>query len=150
MPDRPTYDNGGLRLYLLSLPEVTTIVGTRVWANEMPDAEARNMPRAAILVNSAGLGSRLLIGRSNIPIIARTKDIRCYGATLYESRRLFDVVHVALKALNRKRIVDPTNDTPPILLYSAVSAGGVFTNREPESNWPVSFGTYDVTASEVG
>lgn len=141
------YDVAALRKYLLSDADVNTLSGGRVFGNELPDAEAALMPRKCVVINSAGLGSRGLAARSYMPISSRTKVVRCYGETPYDTRLLFNAVDRALKLLSR-RLVTPDGLSAQ-LLYSAVSTGGVTTAREQQTDWPVSFSSYDVLASDV-
>lgn len=147
MPDAFAYDVGALRAFLVADATVNTLSGGRVFANELPDAEAAAMPRKCVILTSAGLGSRGLSARSNLAVSSRTKLVRCYGETPYESRRMFDAVNQALKALTR-RLATPAG-LSPVLVYSAVATGGVTTTREPESEWPVSFSSYDVLTADV-
>lgn len=136
------YEMQALREFLLADSAVATMVGERVFANEMPDTEAVLMPRKVILIQSAGGAYLSQANRSYMEIDARMKDVRCYGETPYESRRLFDAVNDALKNMRRHL-------QGGCLLYSAVKIGGPTTVREPNDEWPLSFASYQVLAAEV-
>lgn len=143
-----TYDNGALRVYLLNDADVNGMVAGRVFAEELPRQEAGNMPRHAVLIMSAGGAWVSRAQSSNLPIDGRMKDVFCYGPTPYESRRLFDAVHQALKNLTRREVT-PTGLATPVLLFDAVKVGGPTGRRDPETNWPFTFASYSVMAAET-
>lgn len=137
------YDIGAIRQYLLSESEINTLVDGRVFGIEIPDTEANAMPRKCILINSVGTGNV----NAGFGAYGNTlKDIRCYGETPYESARVYDAVKHYLKQLTRREVT-PTG-LLPVLLYSAIPVSGSFTSREPDTDWPVTFGTYNIMISE--
>lgn len=136
------YEMQALRLFLLADPVVAPLVDGRVFANEIPDEEAEFMPRKTVLISSAGSAYLSTANSSYQQVDARMKDVRCYGESPYESRRLWDAVNAALKNMRRHLRGD-------CLLYSAVKIGGPETMREPDDEWPLSFSSYQVLAAEV-
>jgi hypothetical protein len=138
-----------IRKWLLDDSEINALVGGRIYAFELPDTEADDMPRKVILINDAGSG---LQDSSYRNIDWTLKDIRCHGETMYESTVVYDTVKAKLKALKRTLItgmVDAQlNPLPDIFLYSAVPVAGRFTSREPDTDWPTSFGTFNIMVSE--
>jgi hypothetical protein len=137
------FDIGGIISYLKDDAEVAALVGTRVFGFEIPGSEADDMPRATVLINDAGLGNQ----DGSWGATGNTlKDVRCYADSPYESARLFDLVRSKLKQLTRTEVT-PTG-IKAILLYSAIQVTGRFTTREPDTEWPVSFGTFNIMVSE--
>lgn len=140
--------------YLRAHAGVAALAGTRVYATELPADQAAQMPRTAVLVNDAGLGSgggaMGMMNRSNLPFGQSTKDLRCYGATAFESRRLWNVVAGALKDLGQSaggyRVAIPTQGT--VRLISATPAAPA-QMREPEVDWPVTFSTFNLAAIDT-
>lgn len=142
-----------VRLYLLSIPEVTALVGTRVFADELPGSLADEMPLAAIVINDAGLGSGggalNMSNNSYMPVTNSTKDLRCYGQTFAQARRVWGVAAGALKDLGLHGREEIDVDGVGVLLYSATPAAPA-TMREPQVDWPLTFGTFNLLAAENG
>lgn len=148
-------DLAALVAYLRTDAQIIALCGTRVFADELPSEEAALMPRAAIVVNDAGLGSGGgalgMLNASNIPVNQTTKDLRCYGATFEEARKVWGVAAGALKELGQvggRRVItlaDPGSTR--VMLYSA-TPGAPATTREPEVDWPLTFGTFNLMAAE--
>lgn len=136
------YEMGALRAFLLADAGIAALVGEDVYANEIPDVEAESMPRKLVLISSAGGAYLSQANRSFLPIDARMKDVRCYGETPYEARRLWDEVNEALKNMRRHLRGD-------CLLYSATKIGGPTSLREPNVEWPLTFASYQVLAAET-
>lgn len=149
-------DIAAVRAYLLADAQIAALVGTRVFCDELPDEEAASMPRPAIVINDSGLGSGGgalgMTNESNIPIGITTKDLRCYGATFVEARRVWGLAAGALKELGQTtgRVVIALTDaygTHSVMLYSATPAAPS-TTREPDVDWPLTFGTFNLMAAE--
>lgn len=134
------YDVKPLMTYLSLDPEITSRVGTRIYGNEIPNSEADNMPRHLILVNPAGTAR---VDRSRLNVALRLFDFRCYGPSMYESAYLFLLVARRLKLMER-------NLSEGVLLYDATQLTGRFTSREPDTEWPVSYGSFQIFLSEEG
>lgn len=131
---------------------VAALVGTRVFADELPASLAASMPIKAIVVNDAGFGSGGgALGMSNnsyMPWANTTKDMRCYGETYAEARKVWNAAAGALKdlGLSGREVIDIGGGIR-VMLYSATPAAPA-TMREPEVDWPLTFGTFNLEAAE--
>lgn len=148
MPDAFAHDLGALIAYLTSDSTVNALVSGRIWGDEMPSSEAVSMPRKCVIINTVGQGGYGRESRSEIAIDRRMKDVRCYGETPYEAERLWNAVNLALKRL-RRHLVTPPSGLGQVLLYSAVKVAGPTSRREPDSEWPIAFGTYNVMVADA-
>ncbi len=153
-PDVQPYADelAGVVAYLAADAAVIALCGTRVFGDELPDEEAVSMPRAAVVVNDGGLGSGGgalgLANNSYMPFGTSTKDLRCYGATFAQSRAVWNACARALKNLGLAgRTVVTLSDSTSVVLYDATPAAPA-TTREPEVDWPLTFGTFNLTAAE--
>lgn len=140
MTSEVLYDIQPLLTYIAQEPDIVAMTGTRIYGNEMPNAEATAMPRGLIVVNAAGTAR---MARDRLNLGHKIFDVRCYGATMYLSSMLFLLVARRLKLLERVLVNG-------VLLYDATQITGRFTSREPDTDWPVSFGSFEVTLSEEG
>lgn len=138
-----TYDIAAIRTYLSLNSDLSTLVDGRIFGVELPEGQAEGNPRKAVIINDGGNGIQDESYRS---IAWTLKDVRCYGETVYESVRVYNAVKQILKQLTRT-LVEP-EDCEPMFLYSAVPVTGRFTSREPDTNWPVSFGTFNIMIGE--
>ena len=126
-----------LRTVLLDSRDVITLVGTRVFAMELPKAEAVSMPRAAVvLVYSGGFPETRMA-----PVVSLRVDIYSYGETFHASGAVDRAVYDALKALSRHT----SGDT---LIHSVSLAGGPLPLRDGDAGWPVQMRSVTVTADE--
>jgi len=126
-----------LRTVILNSPDVTALVGTRVFAAELPKAEAQSMPRAAVvLVYSGGFSTT-----RTSPVVSPRVDIYSYGETFHASGQVDRAVYGALKALSRYT----SGDT---LIHSVSLAGGPLPLRDGDAGWPVQMRSVTVTADE--
>jgi hypothetical protein len=128
-----------LRLYLLYDPAVSALALERVYAGELPKAEADNMPRYAVVATLAG-GSG---PASDAPIMQVTVDIACYGATVMQATGLYLAVRAALRTLRR------ATDDGEALLHSAVEIAGPMELRDPETKWPLTWSSWRILAGET-
>lgn len=148
MPDTMAYDVGAIIAYLSADATVAALVSGRIWGDEMPPSEAVSMPRKCVIINTVGQGGYGRESRSEIAVDMRMKDVRCYGETPYEARRIYDAVNLALKRL-RRHLVTPPAGLGQVLLYSAVKVAGPTSRREPDTEWPIAFGTYNFTVADT-
>ena len=124
--------------YLKADSDITALVGTRVFGIELPESETDNMPRKAIVIKqSGGDGSRGYLEHS-----ANRMDVFCYGETPYEARKVRREVYDVLKQLDRTVI----NST---LVHWVNPSGGPLDLRDPDTQWPVVFESFQVFAAEV-
>lgn len=128
-----------IRALLAADTDIQTLVGQtaasdyRVFHSELPDTESGSMPRQAVVLAQAGGPGRAK--RTNLRRIRL--DTICYGATLYESQRLHDVVREVLEGLAR------TSSSVKTIEMSSEGQNG----RDPLKQWPVCFATYTVLAT---
>jgi hypothetical protein len=128
-----------VRALLAADADVAALLAARVFGGELPGAEAKLMPRAAIVVRPAG-GTQSIGGEWQDFGDTRI-DVRCYGATPREAYALWRTVHPVLKHLKRQ-VVDET------MLHWARPAGGPIAMRDPDTEWPSVNCSWQVLASE--
>lgn len=129
-----------LRAFVAADAAVIVLAGTRVFAEELPKAEADLQPRSTVLIESAGGGS----SRDFVRLSRTGIDVRTYGVTPFHAMKLHLAVHEALKHL--ERVVQ----TPgPVLLHSVVVLGGPLALRDPNASWPFVFRSYELLAAET-
>lgn len=121
--------------------DIVALVGTRVFGVELPQAEAASMPRKAIVVQPSGggvfsVGSRDLIEHSDMRV-----DIFCYGETVFEAEKVRREVYDTLKTLGRTII-------NTVLVHWINPAGGLLSLRDPDTQWPVQFQSWQMFYSE--
>jgi len=143
MTDSFTYDNGALRGVLLADTVVNTLTAGRIFADELPDVQAKDMPRKAVVISSAG-GTGAF---GYVPIGYRAKDFKCYAESPYEASRLWSAVQQVLHGIQRQ-LVNPPGGLGGVLLYDAARVSGPIMLREPETNWPLVFGTFSVLIAD--
>ena len=128
-----------LRELVAADADVAALAGTRVFAAELPDSEAAQMPRAAAVIAASGGPP----DAGYAPLAHRRIDVRTYGKTPLGAMKLHLAVHAVLKSLRR---------TPSltVLVHSAALEAGPVAMREPEvgAEWPFVFASYAVLASE--
>lgn len=109
-----------------------TGAGTRVFGWELPLAEAQHMPRCALVISDAGgfhEGLPEVMDRSRV-------DVRAYGATMDEAKRLAVLVRLRLKELRRWA------SSLGLVLHAPSPAGGYIPLREPTGGWPLVLRSY--------
>jgi hypothetical protein len=122
-----------LRVFLLTDTGVNTLVGTRVFAVELPASEAASMPRQCVVIKPSG-GPAFQPG-SYIDHAFQTLDVFSYGETPFEAEAVRDAVNDALRLLRRGAI----NTT---LIHWVQPAGGWASNRDPDADWPFGFQSF--------
>lgn len=126
-----------LKAILLADSTVANLVVKRV-GMEVPEADAKNMPVAAIVLKPAGGpkdGGYQTTGNQRV-------DVICYGESLAESWTVYLAVYTVLNAIEREL-------SQGVLVHSAdVQAKGA-TARDPLKQWPVTYSSWLVLASEV-
>ena len=123
--------------YLKADSDIVALVGTRVFGIELPELETNFMPRKAIVIKqSGGDGSGGYLEHSSPRI-----DIFCYGETPHQARTVRREVFDVLKQLIRT-VTDST------LINSISPEGGPLDLRDPDTQWPVVFESYQVFAGE--
>jgi len=126
-----------VRSHLLNDADVLTLAGVRVYAGELPKTEASAMPRQAVVVTLAGGAGPA----SDVPIMQIVIDVTCYGATGLQATSLYLATRAALRTLRRDLAADS-------LLHSAVELSGPMELRDPDTDWPLTWSSWRVIASE--
>lgn len=114
------------------------LVDGRVFGGELPQAEAEQMPRPAVLVRYSGGGT---LGTSYQQWGDVRTDLICYGQTAKTASDLWRICHPRLKQLARERWAECT-------LYWARESGGPLNVRDPVTEWPYCLSTWQVLAHE--
>lgn len=110
-------------------------LGTRVFGGELPEGETKHMPRRALVIRPSGGLS--LTGQSNLEHDTQRVDLFAFGATPQEAGRLMAAAHLCLRRVNR--VV-----SAGVLIHWCQSAGGFLSSREPETDWPRVFQSFQV------
>lgn len=128
-----------VRTILLADSAIAALVGTRV-SGEIEDDEAKNMPRANIVLSPSGGpgnpgGGYQQYGKTRL-------DVICYGANLYESWLVYLAAYGVLKAIQRAKAAG-------VLVHTAEVSSKGSAARDPVKQWPVTYSSWLVQASEV-
>lgn len=131
-----------LRRFLLSDPSVYATAGGRVFVVELPDKEIASMPRSCVIIRGTG-GGQMPASTGYLEVGDIRIDIACYGETPLAAFELNLAVRGALKQMRR-------NVQAATVLHWAQPAGGPNTEREPDTEWPLTLSTWQVLWSERG
>lgn len=129
---------GALVAYLKTILSVATLTSSRIFGGELPKAEAKFMPRAAIVIKATGGVSQT--GDSFVETDTQRVDVFAFGVTPREAARVSRAAGLALRRLTRSVHAG-------VLLHSASAASGSLSVREPEVNWPRHFQSFQVLHS---
>lgn len=135
-----------LRSFLELDAGVSALVGTRVFAAELPRDEVSSMPRKCLVISLSG-GPQSIGARSDVPHSVDRYDMRCYGETPYQASLLFYTVRVIMRRLHRQVMSDGVSN---ILIHDAVQTGGPLTLREESGDWPLLFGSWEIFTGDEG
>lgn len=124
---------GGLVAYLKTIPAVATLTGSRIFGGELPGAETRHMPRACIVIKASGGVS--LTGESTLEHDTQRVDVFAFGPTPREAARISRAAGLALRRLQRGVYAG-------CLIHWANAASGSFATREPVTEWPRHFQSF--------
>lgn len=129
-----------LRTILLADPDLDTAVNGQVYGGEIPEAESKSMPVAAVVLRPAGGpstpgGGYQQFGKQRV-------DVVCYGHTLSESYAIDRLVYPILNAIQRQ-VADS------VLVHSATCEAKAATARDPLKQWPTTYSSWLVLAAEV-
>lgn len=138
----PADPTGALIAILNADSRVSALAADHIFGGELPDSENKGtvMPRQTILLADGGGANAL--GGGYQPFGDQRVDVRCYGATLRDARTLYGAVLLALKGL-RPTVWDGTR------IMWCRPAGGPMTFREPGTEWPCSFSSWQTLAMEA-
>ncbi|MBS3927092.1 MAG: hypothetical protein KGZ65_00105 [Sphingomonadales bacterium] len=115
-------------------------VGERVFGSELPEDECDSMPEASIVVKRAG--GLDVIGQGFQEYGDIRVDVLCYAATPFLAEDLHLAVHPAMKQLRRTVYGD-------CVLHWARSSGGAIPLRDPDTDWPFTFSSWQVLVGEL-
>lgn len=136
IPDRLT----ALIAILKADAAVSAQVGTRVFGGELPPAETASMPRkATVISHGGGLG---VFGGGYQEYGDTRVDARCYGETPLEADDVWRAAYGALKQM--RRTLQGT-----IYVHWARPSGGPLSLRDPDTDWPYVFSSFQVLAAEA-
>lgn len=121
--------------YLKADAGLAALLGAQVFGGELPAGEAISMPRKALVVKPSG-GTSLTAGSFAEHDTGRF-DLFGFGETPHEAARVADAGALAMKRLRR-------GVWAGTLLHWARSAGGASSGREPGTEWPRSFRSYQL------
>lgn len=114
---------------------VAAVTGGRVTGGEVPAKEAKNMPRAALVVAASG-GVSLTAG-SFVEHDTSRVDLFGYGATPEEANRVLATAALALRRVKRALAAG-------VLVHWVSPAGGATGGRDATLAWPRAFQSFQV------
>jgi len=120
---------------LLADADVAAAVAARGFGGELPASETKHMPRAAFVVRASGGVS--LSGDSYAEADTQRIDVFTYGATPREAGALADLIALTLRRVERQVSANT-------LVHWVKSAGGYASGREPVTEWPRAFRSFQV------
>jgi hypothetical protein len=116
-----------------------TLAESRVFVDEIPPGETASMSRKCIVIEPSGPS---VLGGAFQEYGDGRYDIRCYGETPYEAARLQAQVYQVMKHLQRETHAG-------VLIHWARRSGGPIPLRDPDTDWPFRFESYQVLIAEV-
>lgn len=125
----------GLVAFLKADAAVAAASGGRVFGGELPPEEAAHMPRAALVIRASGGVS--LTGESYLGHDTQRVDIFAFGPTPRAAAALLRTAALALRQLRRGVFGG-------VLIHWANAASGTISGREPETDWPRAFQSFQV------
>lgn len=125
----------GVRAYLLSDSALNALVEGRIFGGELPAAQTKFMPRRALVIKGSGGAS--LTGGSYVEHDTERLDLFAFGATPREAGLVMRPAALAMKRLKRSVHAG-------VLLHWARNAGGSSSGREPGTEWPRKFQSFQV------
>lgn len=117
---------------------VAELCSSRVYGDELPQAEALAMPRSAVVVRASG--GAPFQPTSSLNADAQRIDLVAYGATPYEADELRRAGYRCLVRITRRV-------TGGVLIHSVGSAGGSLSGRDPDGQWPYAFQSFQILFS---
>ncbi|MFA6219592.1 MAG: hypothetical protein WC692_07405 [Erythrobacter sp.] len=126
---------GGLVAYLGSVALLAALVDIWVFGGELPARMAKDMPRKAIVVKASGGVS--LTGQSYLDHDTQRVDVFAFGETPREAARVMRVAALALRELRRSVHAG-------CLIHWVNAASGSLAGREPVTEWPRQFQSFQV------
>lgn len=109
----------------------------RVFGEQLPGSETSSMPRAGVLLRSAGGPG----AARHAPLLRIRVDVHAYGATPYSAMLVHWAAYAALRDVNRL-LVGST------LLHACEPESGPIAQTDAETEWPEVVSSWLVTAAE--
>jgi hypothetical protein len=125
----------GLVAFLKADVATNAVTGGRIFGGEMPEAETASMPRTAIVVKASG--GLQLMGDSYVEHDTQRVDVFAFGKTPSAAGAVMRTAALALRQLRR-------SVHGGVLLHWANSASGSIAGREPVTEWPRQFQSFQV------
>lgn len=133
--DEPTDLLAALVELLKADAATAAIVDERVFGGELPEDEARHMPRGAIVI--AASGGTSLTGGSFAEHDTQRVDLFAYAGTIRAAAQLRGMAALALRRARR-------GVWAGCLIHSINPAGGESAARDPDTAWPRAFQSFQV------
>lgn len=135
MPDVPADPVAAVVAILLADAGITARVGARGFGGELPADEADDMPRPAFVVRASGGSS--LTGDSYAEHDSQRVDLFAFGRTPAEAAALADLCALTLRRVERQVAAGA-------VVHWVKSAGGYSSGREPVTDWPRAWRSFQV------
>lgn len=126
---------GGLVAYLKDDTVTAAATEGRIFGGELPASETSSMPRTAIVLRASGGVS--LTGESKLEHDTQRIDVFAFGATPRAAAAVMRAANLALRRLERGVYAG-------CLIHWANAASGSLAGREPVTEWPRQFQSFQV------
>lgn len=126
---------GALVAILLGVADIAGQVDDRGFGGELPADLAASMPLRAFVIR--GSGGVPLNDDSNVEVDTQRVDVFTYGRTPAEAAMLMADVALALRRVERQVAAHT-------LVHWVNSAGGFSQGREPDTQWPRVFQSFQM------
>lgn len=117
---------------------ISTLAGGRVFGAELPEDEQAAMPRGAVVVSAAGIGTPPPGSKDFVAMRSTRLDVRCYGDSPADAGLLGACIDRHLHGARRQRLPGG------IVIWHATRIAGPVPYRAAPGDWPVSVWTYDL------
>jgi hypothetical protein len=131
---------GAIVTFLKDDADVNAITSGRIYGGELPPSVVPNMPAKVIVVKDAG--GVEAFGTAYQEWGDKRYDVICYGTTPKTAKDVYRNVYPAMKQLRREVHLQT-------LLHWAKQAGGPMPLRDPDTDWPSTFSSWQVLSAEV-
>lgn len=126
---------GGVVAYLKADTVTAAATDGRIFGGELPATETASMPRTAIVLRASGGAS--LTGDSTLEHDTQRVDVFAFGATPRAAAAVMRAANLALRRL-------PRSVHAGCLIHWANAASGSIAGREPVTEWPRQFQSFQV------
>lgn len=140
MSDVPADPVGAVVAILLADAAIAALVGTHGFGGELPAAQTAAMPRAAFVVKASG--GVAINGQGFAEYDTQRVDLYAFGRTPAEAAALADLCGLKLRRA-RSQVAAGT------LVHWVQSAGGYASGREPVTDWPRAWRSFQVCSALV-